>query len=110
MSAASLGGSRKTLATKGMSLLSVAMPLLLVVAAAALKVIPAMMGKMMHVKVTMTGRILKEVDVKTIGITQIGVTMPVIMQMMKGMTPMSLAVCVTPTLKGSKQYIENLYM
>lgn len=104
MSAASSGGSRKTLATKGMSLLSVAMPLLLVVAAAAaLKVIPAMMGPMMHVKVTMTGRILKEVDVKTIGITQIGVTMPVIMQMMKGMTPMSLAVCATQTLKGSKR-------
>ena len=90
MSAASLGGSRKTLATKGMSLLSVAMSLLLGVAAAALKVIPAMMGGMMHVKVTMTGRIVKEVDVKTIGITQIGVTMPVIMQMMKGMTQVSM--------------------
>ena len=56
---------------------------------------------------TMTGRIVKEVDVKTIGITQIGVTMPVIMQMMKGMTPMSLAACVTPTMQESKEIHKN---
>lgn len=44
------------------------MPLLLL-ASVALKVIPAMMGGMIHVKVTMTERILKEVDGKAIGIT-----------------------------------------